>query len=118
MDNLFVYLANACSELELVYIHISDFSAQGAPEVPWKIKDRIRESFGGTFILSGGYDAQRADADLVAGKCDLVAFGRPFIANPDLLQRFMNDIPLNNPDPNSFYTADEKGYTDYPLAGR
>ncbi|MEJ2692725.1 MAG: alkene reductase [Candidatus Thiodiazotropha sp.] len=116
MDDLYIHLANACAELGLIYTHISDFSAQGAPEVPPAIKQKIRESFGGTYILSGGYDAERANADLAAGKCDLIAIGRPFIANPDLIHRFKNEISLNTPDPDSFYTPDEKGYTDYPLA--
>jgi N-ethylmaleimide reductase len=117
MDALYLHLAKACADLELIYVHISDFSAQGAPEVPWTIKEGIKQVFGGTFILSGGYDAERANADLEAGRCDLVAFGRPFIANPDLVRRLETNIPLAVPDADSFYTPDEKGYTDYPLAG-
>jgi N-ethylmaleimide reductase len=63
--------------------------------------------------LSGGYDAPRANADLDAQRGDLVAFGRPFISNPDLVAKLRNDTPLTAPDFATFYSADEKGYTDY-----
>ena len=118
MDALYVYLAKAFSELGLAYIHIVDHSAMGAPEVPWSIKDAIREQFGGTIILSGGYDdAERANSDLEAGRGHLVAFGRPFIANPDLVDRLQHGAPLATPEQTTFYTPGEQGYTDYPLAG-
>jgi len=71
----------------------------------------------GALILSGGYDAARAEADLAAGKCDLIAFGRPFLANPDLIARMKAGAALNSPDADTFYTADAKGYTDYPALG-
>ena len=65
-------------------------------------------------ILSGGYDAARAEADLKAGKADLIAVGRPFLANPDLVERWKKGAPVNEPDPTTFYTPGPKGYTDYP----
>jgi N-ethylmaleimide reductase len=65
-------------------------------------------------ILSGGYDAARAEADLLAGKADLIAVGRPFLANPDLVERWRKDAPVNEPDMSTFYTPGPKGYTDYP----
>jgi N-ethylmaleimide reductase len=61
-----------------------------------------------------GYDKARANAVLASGQADLVAFGVPFIANPDLPERFRRDAPLNAPDPATFYGGGEKGYTDYP----
>ncbi len=67
-----------------------------------------------TLILSGGYDAVRAESDLVAGKADLIAFGRPFLANPDLVARWKSGAALNAPDMSTFYTPGPKGYTDYP----
>jgi N-ethylmaleimide reductase len=97
-DALYAHLAQALSELKLLYIHIVDHSAMGAPEVPWSIKNKIREKFAGTIILSGGYDAERANADLQAGRGNLVAFGRPFIANPDLVKRLKDGTRLNTPD--------------------
>jgi N-ethylmaleimide reductase len=86
----------------------------GAPEVPASIKETFRKLFKGTLILSGGYDAARAEADLAAGKCDLIAVGRPFISNPDLVHRWQTGAALKDPDMASFYTPGEAGYTDYP----
>jgi N-ethylmaleimide reductase len=87
----------------------------GAPEVPMEIKKLIRNNFKNILILSGGYDKQRSEADIQSGMCDLVAFGRPFINNPDLVERFKNNWPLSQDlNMDQFYSADEKGYTDYP----
>ena len=88
----------------------------GAPAVPVTIKDAVRKSFSGTLILSGDYAKDRAELHLEEGRADLVAIGRQFINNPDLVERLKNDWPLNAElDFNTFYTADEKGYTDYPV---
>jgi N-ethylmaleimide reductase len=65
-------------------------------------------------ILSGGYDLQRAESDIAAGNGDLIAVGRPLLANPDLVARWKTGAALNAPDPNTFYTPGPKGYTDYP----
>lgn len=112
-ESLYVYLAGALSKLGLAYIHTVDHSSQGAPEVPATMKARIREVFHGALILSGGYDCARAEADLIAKRGDLVAFGRPFLANPDLVERFKKGAALTAPDASTFYTPGEKGYTDY-----
>jgi N-ethylmaleimide reductase len=66
-------------------------------------------------ILSGGYDAERAEKDLAAGNCDLVAVGRPFLANPDLVTRWKTGAGVNAPDMDTFYTPGAKGYSDYPI---
>ena len=116
MAELYEYLAGKFSQLGLAYIHIVDHSSMGAPEVPAAVKSRIRDTFRGAIILSGGYDGVRAESDLSAGKGDLVAFGRPFLANPDLVQRLKDGTALAQPDPNTFYTPGEEGYTDYPSA--
>ena len=79
-----------------------------------KLKQGLRKAFTGTYILSGGYDTARAQADLAAGDGDLVAFARAFLANPDLVERMRADAPLNPPDMTTFYTPGAKGYTDYP----
>ena len=115
-EGQFISLATALKNIGIVYIHIVDHESMGAPAVPQSVKDGIRNAFGGTLILSGGYDADRAEADLEADKGELVAFGRPFIANPDLVERFQNGAALAEPDFNTFYTAGEKGYTDYAVA--
>jgi N-ethylmaleimide reductase len=78
----------------------------------------LRERFKGALILNGGYDAQSANAAIARGDADLVAFGVPFLANPDLPFRYANRAPLNAPDQATFYAGEAKGYTDYPaLAG-
>ena len=88
--------------------------AMGAPAVPDSIKAKFRSLFGGALILSGGYDAQRAQADVDAGRADLIAVGRPFLANPDLPRRWQQGAALNAVDFETLYTPGEKGYTDYP----
>lgn len=113
MDVMYLKLVEALNELGLVYIHIVDHSAMGAPEVSPELKAKIRANFKGKYILSGGYDAARANADLDAQKGDLVAFGRPFISNPDLVNKLQSGTELTPPDPATFYTPGEKGYTDY-----
>ncbi|MBL6445188.1 alkene reductase [Fulvivirga sp. 29W222] len=114
VDETFEYLAEKLNELGLVYIHIVDHSAMGAPEVPAALKEKIRKIFKGAYILSGGYDKERAEDDLKAGKGDLVAFGRPFIANPDFVERMQTGAELSEADQNTFYTPGKEGYIDYP----
>ena len=113
MDALYLRLIEELNKIGLVYIHVVDHSAMGAPEVSPELKAKIRANFKGKYILSGGYDAARANADLDAQKGDLVAFGRPFISNPDLVQKLQNGTALTAPDFATFYTPGEKGYTDY-----
>ncbi len=109
------YLSKQLNKLGIAYIHMVDHSAMGAPEVPLKMKKQIRSNFKNAIILSGGYDKARAEADLESGLGELVAFGRPYINNPDLVDRFKNNWPLSQDlKMDLFYSADEKGYTDYP----
>jgi len=111
----YTYLAGELNGIGLRYVHLVDHSSMGAPPVPESIKATFREVFKRSLILSGGYDALRAESDLSAGKCDLVAFGRPFLANPDLVLRWKTGTSLNVPDMSTFYTPGSKGYTDYPM---
>jgi N-ethylmaleimide reductase len=113
MDATYIALMKALSELGLAYVHVVDHSPMGAPEVPERVKAAIRENFKGTYILSGGYDRARAESDLTAGKGELVAFGRPFIANPRLPTLLKEDRPLRAPDFATFYTPGPVGYIDY-----
>jgi N-ethylmaleimide reductase len=117
MEADYTWLAQQLDMRGLAYIHLVDHSAMGAPPVPDSMKAAFRSAFKGTLILSGGYDAARAESDLAAGKCNLVAVGRPFLANPDLVARWKNGAALNAPDFNTFYTPGPKGYTDYPALG-
>ena len=116
IDATYNFLSKQLSNLGIAYIHIVDHSAMGAPEVPMEIKKSIRKNFKNSIILSGGYDKERAEADIQSGLGDLVAFGRPFINNPDLVERFHNNLPVSQDlKMDLLYTADEKGYTDYPF---
>ncbi|MEY4749420.1 MAG: hypothetical protein RIQ60_1634 [Pseudomonadota bacterium] len=107
-------LTEQLSSLGLAYLHVLDHSAMGAPGVPAEYKAALRAAFKGVFILAGGYDGDSAQAALTAGQADLIAFGRPFLANPDLVERLRRKAELNAPDFSTFYTPGEKGYTDYP----
>lgn len=110
------YLSKELNKLDIAYIHVVDHSAMGAPAVPLEMKRIIRTNFENTIILAGGYDKAKAIADFDSLLGDLVAFGRPFINNPDLVNRLVNDQPLSiDLHMDLFYTPDEKGYTDYPM---
>lgn len=116
IDATYDYLSKQLNSLGITYIHIVDHSAMGAPVVPIEIKNTIRNNFKNTIILCGGYDKEKAEAAVESGLADLIAFGRPFINNPDLVERMANDWPLSKDlKMDLFYTADEKGYTDYPF---
>ena len=115
INETYTYLSEELNKLGIAYLHLVDHSAMGAPEVPAEIKAIIRTRFKNSLILSGGYDKERAEADITSGKADLIAFGRPFINNPDLVERMKNNLPLSQTlKTDLFYTSDEKGYTDYP----
>jgi N-ethylmaleimide reductase len=117
MEADYTYLAGQLNAAGLLYIHLVDHSAMGAPAVPESVKAMFRSVFKRALILSGGYDAARAESDLAAGKCDLIAVGRPFLANPDLVERWEANAAVNAPDFGTFYTAGPKGYIDYPTLG-
>ena len=117
MEADYTYLAQQLNARGLVYIHLVDHSSMGAPPVPASMKATFRSVFKGALILSGGYDAARAESDLAAGRGDLIAVGKPFLANPDLVARWKIGAALNAPDMNTFYTPGPKGYIDYPEMG-
>ncbi len=113
IDDFYVQLATEVSKLKLAYIHLVDHSSMGAPTVKPELKKNIRDAFRGSLILSGGYDASRANVDLQENKGDLIAFGRPFISNPNLVELMKTKGTLKEPDPSKFYTPGPEGYTDY-----
>ena len=88
----------------------------GAPVVPETLKLALRRAWPRTFILAGGFDQVSAQAALDEGRADLIAFGRPFLANPDLVARLKRNLALTPPDFSTFYTPGPMGYTDYPTA--
>jgi N-ethylmaleimide reductase len=114
----FAYVCDKLSTYHLAYLHIIDALEKdirhGANVVDLRI---LRDAYRGVLITNGGYDKQRANAAIEDGLADAVAFGALFLANPDLPERFRTDAPLNEPDPATFYTQDEKGYLDYPAMG-
>ena len=118
VDSQYLALTRELSTLGLLYVHLLDHSAMGAPPVPAGLKAQLRSAFNGLFILAGGFDHSSAEAALEANQADLIAFARLFLANPDLPARMQSDAPLNDLDMATFYTPGPKGYTDYPaLAG-
>ena len=89
----------------------------GAIKPDMQMAPLIRKKFDGTLILNGGYDARSGNEAIEDGLADLISFGVLFLANPDLPERFRMDAPLNHEDMATFYTGEEKGYTDYPFLG-
>jgi N-ethylmaleimide reductase len=113
----FAYAARKLSDLGIAYLHVVEPIAGtfglGAPGAE-PIAPLLREAFRGALILNGGYDKDTANAAIAAGSADLISFGLPFIANPDLVTRFATEAPLAQPDRATFYGGDAHGYTDYP----
>jgi len=116
IDETYRKLVPALAATGIQYVHVVDHSAMGAPPVPVELKLALRKAWPRTFILAGGFVRAGADAALREGRADLVAFGRPFLANPDLVTRLERGLHLNAPDFGTFYTPGPKGYTDYPAA--
>jgi N-ethylmaleimide reductase len=115
VDAQYAALTAALSAYGLVYLHVLDHSAMGAPPVPVELKTTLRGAFKGLLILAGGFDTASAEKALAEGRADLVAFGRPFLSNPDLVARMQTNAALNPLDMSTFYTPGPKGYTDYPF---
>jgi len=116
ISEVYDHLSNELNRLGILYIHLADHSAMGAPVVPLSIKLQVRNNFKNSLILSGGYDLEHAENDVHSNFAELVAFGRPFIDNPDLVERFRHNWPISTePDASLFYSAGEKGYSDYPV---
>ncbi|MGA7798019.1 MAG: alkene reductase [Methanoregula sp.] len=116
----FGYLADRLSALGLAYIHLVEpvGGKLGAVSPDAQMAPLIRKKFEGALILNGGYGKESATRAIEDGLADLISFGAPFLANPDLPERFMRDAPLNHEDVATFYAGEEKGYTDYPTLGK
>jgi N-ethylmaleimide reductase len=112
----FSYLARELNRLQLGYLHIGEAIAgpMAAPAGTVRVTPILRDLFDGTVMVNGGYDARTGSAAIARGETDLVAFGVPFLANPDLPARYRNGASLNAPDQATFYAGEEKGYIDYP----
>jgi N-ethylmaleimide reductase len=117
MEEEYGTLASELGSIGILYLHLVDHRTMGSPPLPESAKRTMRSAFrAGTLVLSGAYDAARAEQDLAAGNADLIAVGRPFIANPDLPERWKRALPLATPDRATFYSEGEQGYTDYPAS--
>jgi N-ethylmaleimide reductase len=103
----YMALTAGLKEIGLVYVHFLTFA------MPANVVDDLRDAFGGAVILNGGYTAERAEADLQAGRADLISFGNKFISNPDLVHRMEIGAPLVDADQSTFYTPGEQGFNDY-----
>lgn len=116
IDATYSLLAEELSRLQIAYLHLLDHSPDGAPEVPLHFKEKIRGIFRNTIIMTGGYNLEKAEQHLSSNLTDIVAFGKPFISNPDLVHRLRKNLPLNiKLDASTLYTPGEKGFTDYPV---
>jgi N-ethylmaleimide reductase len=111
------YLAAAhlLDGLGVAYLHIAEADWDDAPVMPAAFKEALRMVYRGTLIYAGKYTVERAEEALSKGWADLIGFGRPFIANPDLPLRLQQGLPLNTPDKTTFFGGAAEGFTDYPV---
>jgi N-ethylmaleimide reductase len=119
-EGLFAYVAEALAKLNLAYLHLIEPRVLGNVDDDSKDQNPvaaqlIRKHYKGTIIAAGGFKGDTAEAILQAGDADLVAFGRDFIANPDLPERLLRQLPLNLYDRPTFFGGTNVGYTDYPF---
>ncbi len=102
------------NKLNVVYLHIAEVDWDDAPETPIEFKQAIRQAYQGTIIYAGRYDSDKAAQAINDGLADMIGFGRPFIANPDLPNRIKHDYPLATHDPATLFGGAEQGLVDYP----
>ena len=112
-----LHVARELGRRDLAFLHLSEPDWAGGPELDDDYRRALREAHPGPIVGAGGYDRAKADRLIGAGLVDAAAFGRTFIANPDLPRRLAEDLPLNEQRPESFYGGDAEGYTDYPAYG-
>jgi N-ethylmaleimide reductase len=112
---LFDHIADGLNTLKLVYLHVVEGSTGGPRDIAPFDYGSLRKRFKGAYIANNGYDFGLAEKMLAENAADLIAFGKPFLANPDLVERLKRDAPLNTPDKSTFYGGGAKGYTDYPV---
>ncbi|ASZ13317.1 alkene reductase [Chitinophaga pendula] len=111
------YIIAALQQMGILYVHLSDLSdpvSYNRPGIPDTFVQHVRTHFKGLLIRAGNFTADTAAAAIAAGNADLIAFGRPFISNPDLVERFRHHTSLTPPDTNTFYQGGDTGYIDYP----
>ena len=114
---LFDHIVDGLNALKLTYIHVIEGATGGPRDIAPFDYASLRNRFKGAYIANNGYDFDLANKMLKAGAADLIAFGKPFISNPDLVERLKQGAPLNEWDKTTFYGGGAKGYTDYPALG-
>lgn len=112
---LFEALVQELDKLRLGYLHVIEGATGGPRDIAPFDYAALRQAFSAIYIANNGYTRDMAIDALSSGRADMVAFGRPFIANPDLVERLRHNWPLNEIDPDTLYGGSEAGYTDYPL---
>ncbi len=116
-DRLFVAAARRLDALGIAFLELREpgpDSTLGPTDVP-KVSPLIRKQFRGVLILNSDFDRRSGEAAIAAGKADAITFGRPFIANPDLVDRLRHDVPLDQCDNATWYSQGARGYSDYPV---
>ncbi|MDP2068205.1 MAG: alkene reductase [Lutibacter sp.] len=111
----FEYIIKKLNDYQLAYVHLSE-PFTDVSIVPFAVKEiakHFRPLYHGTLMINGGFTQKTGNDVIERGEADLVAFGKPFISNPDLVERFENNIALTDWNQNAFYTPGEKGYLDY-----
>lgn len=111
---LFGHLVEQLDQRGIAFLHFVEGATGGPRDLPGFDYAGARQAFKGTYIANNGYDRQMAIDAVESGRADAVAFGRQYIANPDLVQRLKQGAALNQPNPQTFYTPGPVGYTDYP----
>ncbi|WP_437688216.1 alkene reductase [Sorangium sp. So ce176] len=114
---IFGHVAAELSARKLAYLHVVEPVDGQAEDAAGRVMPLLRERFRGVLMANGGYTLETAEAALRSGAADLVSFGAPFLANPDLPERLSRRAPLNPPDVSTFYSEGPRGYTDYPRLG-
>src|SRR5450755_3420589 len=114
---LFDHIVDYLNALKLTYIHVVEGATGGPRDIAPFDYASLRKRFKQAYIANNGYDFELATKVLAANEADLIAFGKPFLANPDLVERLKRGAPLNAPDKATFYGGGAKGYTDYPALG-
>jgi len=117
----FGYIVSSLNQWKLAYLHLVEPAVVGTVkdehfDPRWdEIIGQLRAAWDGVLMIAGGYDPETAEQALIDGRADIIAFGRPFLANPDLPRRIRDQLPLNSADPSTFFGGDERGYVDYPV---
>jgi N-ethylmaleimide reductase len=114
---LFDHIVDHLSALKLVYIHVIEGATGGPRDIAPFDYASLRKRFAGAYMANNGYDLELANKVLAANEADLIAFGKPFISNPDLVERLKRGAALTAPDKATFYGGGARGYTDYPVLG-